>query len=518
MRIEIAGDTRSFESGTTVFDCLRGFDAGFEETALGVFLGGRVLGLADLLTDDCTLRPITFKDEEGRRIYERSLRLLLIAALSQLFPDARLRVDFSIGYGVFMKIIGRTLAQGDVEQLEMAMWGLVENDSPYLAADGMAILKGVKRPFFGVLLSSTGRIRAFKLEPMDGGFVMQMPSPDDPYSPAPYIARPKHLNVFAQSQLWCQVLETTCAADLNRMMADGNFRRFIRVNEALHDKSIAAIADEIHLSGKRCIFVAGPSSSGKTTFSNRLAIHLRVLGHKPVVVSMDDFFLNRDCYPVRKDGTADYEDVACLDMPCFEKSMKQMLSGEETFLPMYDFKVGKRSKETKRVRLSAGDPVIVEGIHALNPMVQAGIQAAWVFKVYVSCLSCVNMDDENRVRTTDVRLLRRIVRDMLFRGTPPEKTMAGWQSVRAGEEKWIFPYQETADAMFNTSLHYELPFLKQRVYEQLLEIRPEDSNYLYALRLKSILDCFNAPEEDILDEVPPLSIMREFIGGCTLYE
>ena len=517
MRITISDSTRSFEKGNTVLDCLRGFDPKMEETALGAFFGGRVLGLNERLIEDCALVPITFEEDEGRRIYERSLRLLLIAALGVVFPGSRLRVDYSIGYGVYMKLLDRAVSDGDVMQLEMAMWGLCEEDCPYTIKEGTVSLKDVTRPFFGMVLPSTGRIRAFSLIPMDSGFVMQMPSPKNPSVPAPYLSRPKHLSVFNESQEWCRILDTTCAEDLNRLQREGKFREFIRVNEALHDKSIAAIADEIHANGRRCIFVAGPSSSGKTTFSNRLAVHLRVLGHRPLVVSMDDFFLNRDTYPVREDGTADFEDIVCLDMPCFEKSMKQLLRCEETDLPKYDFHTGTRSKETHTVKLNAGDPVIVEGIHALNPIVSRGIDSKWVFKVYVSCLSCVNVDDENRVRTTDVRLLRRSVRDMLFRNTPPEQTMAGWQSVRAGEEKWIFPYQETADAMFNTSLHYELPFLKKHISKNLASISPDDPNFVYVCRLKRILDSFDSLTEDVYNEVPPLSLMREFLGGCTFY-
>ncbi len=518
MRIEINAHAINLEPGAMVLECIRQLCPEKEAGTLGVFSGGQVLSLGERLNEDAVLTLIDFSFEEGRRIYERSLRLMLITALSEVFPDAHLRVDFSIGYGVYMKLLNQPLDEKQVKTLEDAMRALEREDYPFEANGATVGLKHIKRPFFGVLLPSTGYVKAFTLAPQDKGFVMQMPGPEDPSKPAPYVLRPKHVKVFNQSQYWCRVLETTCAKDLNRMMKEESFRQFVRVNEALHDKSIAAIADEIDSKNKRCIFVAGPTSSGKTTFSNRLAIHLRVLGLKPVVVSMDDFFFNRDTYPVNQDGTMDYEDIARIDMATFENGMKQLLSCQETRLPIYDFQLGKRSPVTRHFKLNENDPVIVEGIHALNPLVSQGLDPKWVFKVYVSCLSCVNMDDENRVRTTDVRLMRRIVRDMLFRNTLPGETMAGWQSVRAGEEKWIFPYQETADAMFNTSLHYELPVLKEHIYGSLQWINKEDPNYLYAVRLKSILDHFDTLEEDIMDEIPPLSLMREFVGGCTLYD
>lgn len=548
MLITLAGCTREMTPGASVMQILTALCPDQAKTALGAMRGGEVLALDTPVTGDAALEIITFSDDEGRRIYERSLRLLLLASVESLYPGCHVRILNSIGYGVFMKLPRMPLSKVEVLRLERTMRQLANENHPIITqvwdkqdaidyynqnglkdeaqalertAGGtvsMSSLLGVSRYCFGALLPATGALNVFLLRQYYPGFVLQMPAPEAPQVPAPYVSRPKHLSVFAQSQYWCEVLGATTAADINRMLKADDFRQFIRINEALHDKSIAAIADDAAARKARCILVAGPSSSGKTTFSNRLAIHLRVLGMHPAVVSLDNFYLNRDTYPVNEDGTVDYEDIARLDLDLFDQCIESLMLGAETELPVYDFGSGSRLETGKRVRLGPNDPVIIEGIHALNPRVSRDMNGDWVFKVYVSALSCVNMDDENRVRTTDLRLIRRIVRDMRSRNTPPNETMDTWPSVRAGEDKWIFPFQESADAMFNTSLHYELPVLKTSAYESLSSIQRQDPHFLFADRLKNILDCFDEIPASVMDEIPPLSILREFIGGCTLYD
>jgi len=372
--------------------------------------------------------------------------------------------------------------------------------------------------FYGIMLPSTGFIRAFALKPHFSGLVIQLPAPDDPAVSAPYVPRPKHLRVFAESQKWCGILGAVGAADVNDMIKSGRMREFIRVNEALHDRSIARIADEIKARSARIVMIFGPSSSGKTTFAHRLSVHLRVLGKRPQMLSLDDFYRNREDIPLEADGTCDLEHVDALDIPLLCECLERLLSGQTVRLPRFDFKAGKRTSETHEMRLPGNEPLLIEGIHGMNDRITSEIPEQLMYGVYVSALPCINLDNHNRIRTTDVRLLRRITRDVRFRGTSPLKTIQMWPSVRAGEERWIFPNQEKADVMFNTSLHYELPILKTIAYELLLSIPREMPEHLTAKRLLKILHYFLPVTGDVLNEIPPLSILREFIGECSFYD
>jgi uridine kinase len=283
-------------------------------------------------------------------------------------------------------------------------------------------------------------------------------------------------------------ISTKKRENFNRMIQEGRMREFIRVNEALHDKSIAGIADEIVRRGSRVVMIFGPSSSGKTTFANRLAVHLRVLGQKPHLLSLDDFYRNRADLPLEEDGKPDLEHVDALDIPCLTQCLTDLLAGKRVMMPRYDFHTARRAPEGKELQLASGDVLLVEGIHGMNDRITAGIPEQLIFGVYVSALGCINLDDHNRIRTTDVRLLRRIVRDIRFRSTSPAETIAMWPKVRQGEEKWIFPNQEKADVLFNTSLHYELPVLKTMAYELLLAIPQSAPEYLAARRLLKVLN------------------------------
>ncbi len=324
------------------------------------------------------------------------------------------------------------------------------------------------------------------------------------------------MKVYDQSAAWCGILGVTNAPDLHRLKETKALRQFIRVNEALHDKAIAEIAETIAAGGKRIILVAGPSSSGKTTFTGRLAIHLRVLGMQPIQLSLDDYYLDRDAIPREPDGSLDLEALHTIDVPLFRRQMAKLLAGETVEAPRFSFPMGRRKDKGVLTRLEPGQPVLIEGIHGLNPELIAGLEERVVHRVFVSQLTCINLDDHNRIRTTDVRLLRRIVRDNQFRGTLPVETLSMWPSVRRGEETWIFPHQERADSMFNTALHYELPVLRHFAYDLLKAIPADHPQSLTARRLVKLLNYFPDVGEEWLDEVPPLSLLREFIGGCTI--
>ena len=546
MIIRMMEAQREYGSPVTVRQVLSDLAPDFLSDALGCFCGGGVMELNELVEKDCELYPITFKNEEGRRIYERSLRFILLLAMRRVLPGEHLRIEHSIGYGLYMRVLEREMDRSTLSALEKEMRRIVREDLPfqketwtreqaieyftqvdwedktrllaYRPYDYFNVYRcgGIAEYFYGAMLPSTGCAKVFKLRLHKPGMVLQLPSPADPTQPAPFASRPKILSVFAQSNRWCDILGVQNSVDLNDMTVCGDLPEFIRINEALHDQSIGEIAQGIRRRGARAVFVAGPSSSGKTTFSNRLCIHMRVLGLRPVLISLDDFYLDRDAIPLEKDGLPDLEALSALDVPLLRKCLKDLLEGKQVIMPRFDFKQSKREKEG--YPLTLGDRILVmEGIHGLNPALHEGFDPALIAKVYISELTCLNLDNHNRIRTTDARLLRRIVRDHQFRSTPPEETLAMWNSVRRGEETWIFPYQEQADFMFNSALHYELPVLKRYAYDLLMAI-PEDSPYhLAARRLIKILHYILPATDEAMRDIPPLSLLREFIGGCTLY-
>ena len=548
MIIRLLDRAREYNAPVTVQSVIADLAPECLSTTLGCFCGGKSLELTERLTSSCVLHPITFQNEEGRRIYERSLRFVMLLAVKRVLPGLHVRIEHSIGYGVYMRFLERPATEEDARRLQKEMEKIVTEDLPFIREqwsreaaieyfgkvgeeDKMRLLTyrpydyfnvyrcgGMAEYFYGAMLPSTGYVSAFQLLPHLPGMVLQMPSPKDPSRPASFVSRPKILEAFAESNRWCDILGCMNAADLNDMTVGGKLPDFIRVNEALHDQSIGKIAQGIANRGARAIFVAGPSSSGKTTFSNRLCIHLRVLGLRPVLISLDDFYLDRDVLPLEADGKPDLEALSALDVPLLRSCLTKLLNGEEAMMPRFDFTVSRRSPEAYPLRLAPNQLLVMEGIHGLNPALHDGFDPHLIAKVYISELTCLNLDNHNRIRTTDARLLRRIVRDHQFRNTPPEETLDMWNSVRRGEEKWIFPYQEQADFVFNSALHYELPVLKVYAYDLLKAIPPENPVYLQSRRLLKILHYMLPATQQALNEIPPLSLLREFIGGCTLYQ
>ena len=538
----------SFEPYVTVQKVMETLAPEALPTALGCFRGGKVLELNEKIEDSCRLHPITYQNEEGRRIYERSLRFVMLLAIRRVLPGKDVRIEHSIGFGVYVRLLDGEMDQETLDRIQAEMEALVKENLPFVKerwtrnqaieyfgregeTDKTRLLAyrpydhfnvyhcgGMAEYFYGAMLPSTGYVKAFHLRLLAPGWVVQMPSPADPDHPAPYVHLPKHLAVFAESNRWCDILGCMNAADLNEMIDRGKLPEFIRVNEALHDQSIAAIAQGIAGKGTRAVFIAGPSSSGKTTFANRLCIHLRVLGLQPVLVSLDDFYQNRDQLPLEEDGKPDLEALSALDVPLLRKCLKRLLSGEEATMPRFDFTTQRREEAGYPLRLKKGQILVLEGIHGLNPALHEGFDPALISKVYISELTCLNLDHHNRIRTTDARLLRRIVRDRQFRNTPIEETLDMWNSVRRGENTWIFPYQEQADFVFNSALHYELPVLKRIAYEPLLNIPDTNPVYIASRRIVKILHYIQPATERDLEEIPPLSLLREFIGGCTLYK
>ena len=532
------------EAGTSVQSLIWEHLPERRREAIAVRVNGSVKGLRWQPGQDCEGVLLTYADEEARRMYERSARFLFLLGAREVMPGARVRFEHSVGYGLYIVIEGGEQLSGlRVRRIEQRMRQIVEADEPFVRArwtraqameyferDGQAdklrllryrpfdyfdvyTCRGMSEYFYGEMLPSTGYIHSVSLQFHLPGAVLQLPAPVRPDRIAPFQERPKLLRTFAEAARWAGILGCRNAADLNDLITGKRFRSFIRVNEALQEKSIADIADQIVERGARVVLIAGPSSSGKTTFAHRLAVALRINGLKPLAISLDSYYRDRDKIPLDKDGQPDLECLESLDLPLFNDHLVRLLQGEEVEAPRFSFPRGRRDPVGVRLKAHPDQPLLIEGIHGLNNRLTEDVPAEMKFTIFISALAHLNLDDHNRIRTTDVRLLRRLVRDHQFRGATVDRTMSMWDSVRAGEEAYIFPFQEQADVMFNSSLLYELPILKRYAYPMLCEIGEDSPWHLRARRLVKFLNYFL--EGDAEDEIPPTSILREFIGGCT---
>lgn len=513
---------------------------------LGISVQGRTYSLRDPAEEYAHARILTYAHEEGRRIYERSLQLLFITAVSHVCPGKHVRIEHSFGQGLYVVVEDVEMNADLAAQIENEMRTLAEKNLPiernnvttdsaqdYFARTGQAdrlrilnyrqydhftlyhIGDGPEDYYYGEMVPSTGSVDVFSVVPYGPGVVLMQPDIEDPERSAPFKDLPKLWNIYQETASWNRILNCENAADLNEMIENHRLREFIRVNEALQERKIQSIADQFIASGARLILIAGPSSSGKTTFSHRLSIALRVQGLRPVKISLDDYYRNREDLPVEPDGSVDLERIETLDTDLISDHLRRLMAGETVNIPVFDFHTGTRTNKTHPFCVEEGQPILIEGIHGLNEKLTEGIERKLKFKIYISALTMLNLDDHNRIRTTDARLLRRIVRDQQFRGTPPEKTMSMWRSVRHGEENYIFPYQEEADVMINSSLTYELPIMKKYAYPALCAVTPSSPHYTLAQRLVKFLNYIQTA--DVEDEIPVNSILREFVGGCCFY-
>lgn len=543
MKIKINDMLIEVNGNETYFDAAKRLK--MDESALAVKVRGETLSLnAPCKEEDAHI--LTYFDEEGKRVYERSLRFVMLMAFEKCFPGAFVRCEHSLGRGVYVTVRGMKLTEEAILRLKECMREITEMDLPFTLLpmsrkeaikhysargdeDKVKILKyrpfehfrmyecgGLKEYFYGEMAVSTGRVKVFDVLPVGAGMVVLLPDEKDPGRVSEYKPMPKLLSVFRESSRWHEILNVENAADLNEMTESGHLREFIRVNEALMDRKIYEIADKIVESRARLVCIAGPSSSGKTTFCNRLMIALRVTGLTPVKLSLDDYYVNRDQVPLDEHGEPDLECVESLDTALIGKHLSNLLDGERVNIPTYDFATGTRMDKTHPMQVDPTSPILIEGIHGLNDRLTPGIAREMKFKIYISALTTLNIDDHNRIRTTDARLIRRIVRDAAFRSTDPEKTFSMWPSVRRGEEKNIFPFQEDADAMINSSLAYELAVVKNYAYPILTSITPDNPHYTAARRLVKFLNYIRSA--DVEDEVPLNSILREFIGGSCFYK
>ncbi len=535
------------ERGTELGAFVRAATAGDDlPTAIAAIFNNKLTELCRPVTLDGHVRLVRLNSADGARIYRRSLTFLLIAVANHHFPHARVYVEHSITKGgYYCEVEGREPFSGEeLQALQAHMREIVEADlaiervemplSEAIAlfdkvgdTEKLELLKQRRKStlivyklldtqdyYHGYMAPSTAYLQYFALELASKGFLLRFPQQGAPTEIIPLDAHPPIYDVFAEYGVWLRALGIRNVAGLNAADEAGRFTEVILVSEALHDQRISSIAAQI-TEGRghaRLVLIAGPSSSGKTTFARRLAIRLLALGIRPLAISIDDYFVNRELTPRDEEGEYDFESLYTVDLPYLNQQINQLIAGERVVMPRFDFHTGQREPGME-VRISAEHVLIMEGIHALNPDLLPDVDSAFCFSIYVSALTQLNLDRYNRVSTTDTRLIRRIVRDARSRGYSATDTIARWDSVRRGERRWIFPHQFNADVMFNSALTYEWAVLKPLVEPLLRQIEPHSTEWIEANRLLARLQWFRAVEDD---HIPSDSILREFVGDSIL--
>ncbi len=546
-QIQIGEERREYPEGTTWLQVAEDYQEQYEDDILLVRVNGKLQELHKQVKD-CDLKFITAREKPGLSAYRRSATLLMLKAFYAVVGSERVEkviVDFSMGKGLFVE------AEGDFDLTEELLLQVKERMQQYAAQklpilkrsvstdDGVELfhrhrmydkerlfryrrvsrvniysLDGFEDYYYGYMVQNTGYLKYFDLVPYHDGFVLLLPTMDEPKTIRSFVPQEKLFATLKDSSRWGKRLDLETVGALNDWIARGDFLRLVLLQEAFQEKKTAEIAARIaSRKGTKLVMIAGPSSSGKTTFSHRLSIQLEAIGLRPHPIAVDNYFVNREDSPRDENGNYNYEVLECLDIEQFNRDMAALLAGERVELPYYNFKKGEREYKGDFLQLGPEDILVIEGIHCLNDRLSYRLPKESKFKIYISALTQLNIDEHNRIPTTDGRLLRRIVRDARTRGASAQETIRMWPSVRRGEEENIFPYQEEADAMFNSALIYELAVLKQYVEPLLFGIPKESEEYVEAKRLLKFLDyCIGVSSEDI----PKNSILREFIGGSCL--
>lgn len=529
------------ESGTTLDEFFAELNGNLKYPAVAGVINNRLRDLHFPLDRDYEVELVDLSSEMGLKIYRRSAAYLLLKACNDLFPGRRLMIKHTLSNGLYCEFLDGPSNDAEITQIDQHMRQLVAADLPikrmmlekqeavriftqqgqedtiknleYRDKEKLHVyeLDGFYEYFYGYMVSHTSLLDKFRLLNYHPGMVLQTPEKNDIDLKQPYYEQPKLFQVYQEAKAWAGMLDTPHLAAMNEIIVRGEMDDLIRVNEALQEKKIAQIADMICCNPEtRLVLIAGPSSSGKTTFAQRLLIQLRVNGRRPVSISLDNYFIDKNLTPRDEDGDYDFEAIEALKLDLFNDHLTRLIDGEEVEVPIYDFKLGTCLSRGMKMTVPQGEPIIIEGIHGLNDRLTWSIPREQKFKIYVSALTQLNIDYANRIPTTDCRLIRRIVRDSRTRGYSALNTIKRWPSVRRGEEKNIFPYQENADIMFNSSLVYELAALKPLVEPLLKEIGPEYPEHVEARRLLKFLSYFRTIPST---SIPPNSILREFVGG-----
>jgi uridine kinase len=541
-----SGTTRTIRKGTSLSELITEFSVEMKNPILGAMVNNELEELSFEVFRPISIQFIDITHPDGMRMYLRGLSFVLYKAVDELFPDSGLIINHSISKGVYCEI--QTLKQGlkteDVAKVKERMKEIIEADLPFTQIeeeteevikkfeahglyDKISLLrhKGQNfsryyklenhiNAFYGYMIPGTGFLKVFDLNSYYNGMLLQLPQKGNPGVVENMIPQNKLFEIFQEFSQWIRILEVPNISDLNHACSNGKSEDLIKISEALHEKKIGQIADSIKAKkGQvKIILISGPSSSGKTTFGKRLAIQLMVNGMKPLNLSLDNYFVDRDNTPLDEFGKHDYEALEALDVEYFNQNLVQLLNGEKVEIPKFSFETGKRFHNGEILHMQADNVLIIEGIHGLNPQLTSSIPSEVKFKIYVSALTSLNIDNHSRVSTTDNRLIRRLVRDYRYRKYSARDTISRWQSVREGEEKHIFPFQEEADTMFNSALLYELAVLKPYAEGILREVQPNQPEFSEATRLMSFFSYIKPLKPR---EIPPTSILREFLGGSS---
>lgn len=543
IRCKNNGATGKFNPGTNLQEIFETINLDMPYGAVSARVNNKVEGLAFKVYNHKDIEFLDITSDSGMRTYVRTLFFILTKAVGEVFPKEEIIIEHPISKGYFCNLrIGRPITQNDVDAIKQRMQEIIDADMPIHrinCATDKAIelfrnegredvttllettgklyttyykLDGEIDYYYGSLLTSTGKIHLFELQQYHDGLLLRVPSRDNPNTLEEIVRQDKMLSVFNDHHDWQEILGVSTVGDFNVACRAGHATDLINVAEALQEKRIAGIADEIHHRKARIVLISGPSSSGKTTFSKRLSIQLMTNCLHPVAISLDDYFVDREHTPLDENGDYDFESLYALDLPFFNAQLNALLKGEEVELTKFDFTTGKRIFTGKKLRITPNTVLIIEGIHALNPELTHHIPEVDKYRIYVSALTSIMLDNHNYIPTTDNRLLRRLLRDYKYRGFSAEETISRWSSVRKGEDKWIFPYQENADAMFNSALLFELAILRSYLIPILELVKENSPEYSEAYRLRKFLQYFEpVPDKDL----PPTSLLREFLGGSS---
>ncbi len=538
--------TQKVEIGSTLFDVFSAFDLKMTHGPVSARVNNKVEGMHYRVYNSKDVEFLDMASASGSRAYTRTLFFVLCKAVQDIYPNTDVVIDIPVSNGFYVDIrLGRPVVEEDVNILRRRMQEIIDAKMPirrYMVPteDAIALfqekgdvekVKLLKTSgsiyttyyeigeyvdfYYGTLLTNTSGLYLFGLEKYYDGMLLRIPSLKDPDKLGEMTKQDKMFDIFKEHHRWQDILGIRTVGDFNQAIDAGHATDIINISEALQEKKIAKIAEDIaNRQGVKLVLLAGPSSSGKTTSCKRLSIQLAVNGLKPLQISLDDYFVDRDRTPKDDNGEYDFESIYALNLDLLNEQFNALFRGEEVELPKYDFPSGKSVKSGKKLKMEPNNVLVVEGIHALNPELTAHIPQEQIYRVYASALTTILLDNHNYIPTTDNRLLRRIIRDYKYRGVSAQETIHRWPSVRAGENKWIFPYQENADAMFNTAMLYELSVLKMQA-EPLLQQVPENcEEHAEAYRLLKFLKYFKGIP---YNNLPPTSLLREFLGGSSFH-
>ncbi len=535
---------QEFPTGSSLYDIFLGLGLKMDFGPVSAKVNNKVVGLDFRLYHNKDVEFLDLYSPSGSRAYSRTLFFVLSKAVHDIFPNGSVVIDTPVSNGYYCDLrIGRQIMPDDVAALRRRMQEIVDADHTICrhectTEEAVRIFTERKAPtkvkllksigdiyteyytldgyadfYYGALLPSTGKLHLFDLVTYYDGMLLRIPSPSDPSQLGELIRQEKMFAIFQEQHRWQEIMGISTVGEFNEAVGKGYASPLINVSEALQEKKIAHIAEEIaKRKDVRMVLIAGPSSSGKTTTCKRLSIQLVCNSLKPVTISLDDYFLDRDKTPLDEKGDYDFESIHALNIPLLNQQLNALLKGEEIELPKYNFHMGKSERSGKKLQLKDNQILVIEGIHALNPELTANVPEEQKFRVYASALTTISLDRHNYIPTTDNRLLRRIIRDYKYRGVTAEETIRRWPSVRAGENKWIFPFQENADEMFNTAMIYELAVIKHQALTVLERVPQHSEQYSEAYRLRKFLRYFaDIPELD----PPSTSLLREFLGGSS---